>query len=354
MWRAYLIKFCLKIRFNNDLLERLRGNPKLREVCGFGSEVPSESAFSRFISRLADHQPLVHQCLVGLTNKLRKALPSLGKVVAIDSTLFPSYSNPNRRHVSDPDARWGLKHSARAKVGGEEFGWGYKMHLLSDTTHGLPLDFIITPVIQGDSPMLPSVVQQAQQTYPWLRPQFLLADKGYDSQANHAFLVKKGVTPVIHLRKGHNGALHGGIYTADGAPTCLGQVGMEYHGTDRNTGHHLFRCPKGGCHLRAKSNWNVRYCDSEVWEDPTNNLRVIGVLPRSSKLWKILYAQRMSIERVFRSLKHSRGLELHCARGMRRILLHATMSVLTYQATALARVRAGDPRMMRTMWVEVD
>ena len=55
MWRAYLAKFLLKIRFNNQLLERLRGSRKLREVCGFGDDVPSESAMSRFVNRLADH-----------------------------------------------------------------------------------------------------------------------------------------------------------------------------------------------------------------------------------------------------------------------------------------------------------
>ena len=38
MLRAYLAKFILNIRYNNQLLERLRGNRKLREVCGFGDE----------------------------------------------------------------------------------------------------------------------------------------------------------------------------------------------------------------------------------------------------------------------------------------------------------------------------
>ena len=57
---------------------------------------------------------------------------------------------------------------------------------------------------------------------------------------------------------------------------------------------------------------------------------------------------------MFRSLKHSRGLEGHCMRGMRKILLQTTLSVLTFQATALARVKAEDSRRMRTMWVEVD
>ena len=61
----------------------------------------------------------------------------------------------------------------------------------------------------------------------------------------------------------------------------------------------------------------------------------------------------MSIERVFRSLKHSRGLEGHCVMGMRKIKLLATLSVLTFQATALTRLKAKNPDRMRQMGVTV-
>ena len=165
MLRAYLSKLVLKIRYNNQLLERLRGSRKLREVCGLGNNVPSESVLSRFVTRLADHQDLLDQCLVKLTNEVRELvptvkrrpkrqdqpLPPLGAVLAVDSTLFETYSNPNRSVVSDPDARWGLKHSAKTKEGKKEWGFGYKMHLVSDATHGVPLAFTITPANESDS-----------------------------------------------------------------------------------------------------------------------------------------------------------------------------------------------------------
>ena len=61
----------------------------------------------------------------------------------------------------------------------------------------------------------------------------------------------------------------------------------------------------------------------------------------------------MSIERIFRSLKHSRGLKGHCMRGVRKITFQAAMSVLSYQATALTRLKAGDVGRMRTMGVKV-
>lgn len=368
MWRAYLSKFLLKIRYNNQLLERLRGSRKLRTVCGLGDDVPSESALSRFVTRLAGHQDLIEQCLVQATGELRglvptvkrrpgkqdQPLPPLGAVLAVDSSLFETYANPNRKPVSDPDARWGVKHSSKAKDGDTEWGFGYKLHLVSDATHGIPLNFTVTPANAGDTTELPPVVRKTLDAYPWLRPAYLLGDRGYDSLANHEFLVGQGITPVIHIRKPTAAdGLYDGIYTEDGSPACMGREPMEYIRTDPDTGHHLYRCRTEGCPLKTGGVKSIMHCDGEVWEDPKNNLRVIGVLPRASQGWKRLYKLRMSIERIFRSLKHSRGLEGHCVRGMRKITLQATMSVLTFQATVLARLRAGDPERMRRMSVQV-
>ena len=280
-------------------------------------------------------------------------LAPMDAIVAVDSTIFPSYSNPNRSVVSDPDARWGVKHSARAKEGGKEWGWGYKLHLLTDVTFGTPLALIVTPAHRGDTTVLPLLVRKALESHPWLNITHLVADRGYDSAANHRFLVDRDITPVIHIRSSSNGGLHQGIYTTMGAPTCLGKLEMEYVRTDLETGHHLFRCPLEGCHLIEKGTKPLRHCDHEVWEDPMVNLRVVGTMSRLSPEWKRIYRLRMGIERTFRFLKHSRGLEQHCARGMKKILLQATLSVLTYQATIMARLRVGDVSGMRRMTVRV-
>ena len=163
-----------------------------------------------------------------------------------------------------------------------------------------------------------------------------------------------GIIPVIHIRKPTaQDGLYDGIYTAEGKPTCIGQQPMEYVRTDPETGAHLFRCQAGGCPLKTEGTRAVIHCDSEVWEAQDANLRVLGPLPRFTDAWKRLYRLRMSIERVFRSLKHSRGLEGHSVRGLRKITLQATLSVLTYQMTALARLRAKDPDRMRQMTVKV-
>ncbi len=79
------------------------------------------------------------------------------------------------------------------------------------------------------------------------------------------------------------------------------------------------------------------------------NIRLFGVLRRGSEAWKALYVKRQAIERVFKSMKESRRLERHCVRGLRQITLHAMMSVLAFQVTALVRLLAGEADMMRWM-----
>ena len=214
--------------------------------------------------------------------------------------------------------------------------------------------FVVTPANENDSTQLPVVLSKTLDAHPWMQPGCLLADRGYDSLVNHQFLVGLEVIPVIHIRKPTaEDGLYDGIYKESGEPTCMGGEAMEYIRTDPETGAHLFRCRTGGCPLKTEGTKAVIHCDGKVWERPDANLRVLGPLPRFTDAWKRLYRQRMSIERVFRSLKHSRGLEGHCARGMRKIKLHATLSLLTYQATVLTRLRAGDAGRMRHMAVKV-
>ena len=72
----------------------------------------------------------------------------------------------------------------------------------------------------------------------------------------------------------------------------------------------------------------------ENCETPLRGLRLPGVL---------VYALRLAARWPVRG----------GARGLRKITLHATLSVQTFQATALARLRAGDPDRMRRMTVKV-
>ena len=348
LWRAYVGSFVLNLPHTNALIRRLEDEPRFRTLCGFGT-LPHRRTFNRFIRRLSHHADLVEATFADLTHQLKALIPGLGNEVAVDATTVRSHCNPNRKRLSDPEASWTAKNSARAKAGGKEWHHGYKVHMVADANYGLPLAHLVTTAKRNDSPELPAVIARAEALYPWFKPSAVIADRGYDSTANHEHLHGKGIVPVIHIRRStaHDG-LHEGIYTEKGVPTCLGQIPMEYVKSDPERGH-LYRCNPEGCRLAGSMRGGIRHCDTEVWEDPTRNVRLFGAIRRDGPEWKALYAKRQAIERVFKSMKESRRLERHCVRGLRQITLHAMMSALAFQATALMKLRTGQADMMRWM-----
>ena len=355
LFRARLAKDLLNIPYVVELVERLVHDQGLRDICEFDDTVPSESTFSRFYKRLEAHQPLVDECLNHLTDALREHLPDLGESVAIDSTSIEAFANPNRKVVIDPDAKWGVKHSSRSSSkDGTAWFFGYKAHFVCDANHGIPLGFAVTPGNTNDGNMFAPMLDEAMNNLPWLKPNYVIADRGYDFKKCYQAAVDRGIVPIIHIRdtKAKNSSP---VYDpVAGAPTCLGKTPMAYVRTDPETGHHLFQCAKGGCHLKPKSNGAWQYCDDEIWEHPMNNLRVLGIVARASEEWEAHYDKRQSVERLNGSLKRSRNLDTHFSRHINRMRLHVTLSLLAYQATALARMRMEGIKNLRQMRVGVN
>ena len=358
MWRAYAASFLLNLPHTNGLIRQLHVSPALRDLCGFDSELPSRRTFNRFIQRLADHIDLVEDCFTQLTSSLKEELPDLGQEVAIDATAVRTHSNPNKakegRPPSDPDAAWGVKHSAKSKSkDSTEYFFGHKVHMVADAKYGLPLAFRVTPGNESDSPELPKIMMKAYDKFDWFKPTVAMADRGYDAADNFKYLYGKKVDPIIHIRKptAHDG-LYDGVYNKDLLPLCLGNVPMEYVGTTGD-GEYVYRCMSGGCHLKESNKGGILHCDTVFAEDPTVSpelMRILGpITRRNSPKWKELYAKRWSVERLFKTLKESRRLETHCVRGAAHIALHSIMATLTYQSSALVKVRAGDKESMRWM-----
>ena len=241
-------------------------------------------------------------CFARLTHQLKLLLPDLGDEVAIDSTTVRSHCNPNRpkvrrgvKRVSDPEASWTAKNSARAKTGGKEWHHGYKVHMVADANYGLPLAHVVTTAKRNDSPELPAVMDHAETLYSWFRPTAAIADRGYDSRANHEYLDQKGILPVIHIRRMDKDS----IYTLEGVPTCLGQVPMEYVRSDPEKGH-LYRCR--GCHLAGSMRGGIRHCDTEVWEDPYSE---------HPALWRPAAGQSGMEGPLYQASGHREGVQVH-------------------------------------------
>ena len=340
LWRAHVARFLLSLPSVNDLIRRLEEDETLRLVCGFGS-LPHRTTFNRFFARLSEHQDLVDQALASLTEQLRNALPGFGEKIAIDSTTVRTHSNPRRKVVSDPEASWTGKKRSDGKT---EWHFGYKEHAMVDAVYGLPIVRFMTTGSRNDSPELPVLLEKAAETYEWFAPTHVMADRGYDGQPNHRAVLAQGAIPIIGIRSTPGRKRREGIYDDDGVPSCIGKVRMEYVRSDPEKGH-LYRCSAEGCHLKDRQ--GVRYCQDEVWENRKDNPRLFGLIRRGSQEWQDLYALRQSVERVFKSLKQSRSLGEHCVRGLKRVSLHASLSMLAFQATALYRLQSGQAEWLR-------
>ena len=347
LWRAFLASYALNLPHTNALIRRLEDSETLRDLCGF-EQLPHRTTFNRFNTRLADHQELVDAALRSLTAKLAEELPGFGEKVAIDSTVVRTHSNPHREPRSDPDASWAAKSAAGGRHK-KEWRFGYKYHAIADATYGLPIVGFVTTGSRGDSPTLPVLMDQAKAEHDWFAPKYVMADKGYDSEANHRAVLKRRAVPIIAIRKTSKKgqtSLREGIYTDDCVPTCIGLVPMEYVRTDPTHGH-LYQCRTEGCHLKDRK--GVRYCQELHWENRFDRARLFGSVRRDSAKWKELYGHRQAVERLFKGMKESRRLEAHCLRGLKKVSLHASMSALTFQATALVRHKAGRTADLRWM-----
>jgi len=102
-------------------------------------------------------------------------------------------STTARAHVSAAGAKGGQQRHAFGRSRG---GFSTKIHLKTDLD-GNPLDFHLTGGHAGDSTQFETSLDIG----PDIRPRIAMTDKGYDSQANRAAALARGITPVIPRRE---------------------------------------------------------------------------------------------------------------------------------------------------------
>ena len=351
---VHLSRYILDKEFVSEWLMELVDNPRLASICRLRGRIPSESTLCRFnakLSKIPDtYYDLVVRLVDGIGNKITELhqqdpdrYPGLATEVAIDATAISAFSNPNKKAkdggVSDKDAQWGKRHKANSP---EDMVWyfGYKMHTIADANYEFPIVFDTTHAKRSDIRLLRPLYDEAKNNFPWYGPKYFLGDKGYDSEAMHRYLRQQGTDGLIPPRKPRaKDGLYDGIFNADGDPTCMGKVGMEFVQTDPRTKRHLYRCRPEGCRLKTEGMRGILHCDDEAWFDPEDNPRAMGAIPRNSREWRRLYRKRWSVERIFNSLKHSRLLERHRYRGMAKLRTHVISTVVGFLSTMLAHLQ---------------
>jgi transposase len=205
MWKTYIAMVVLGLPTFASLIRSLQNNPMLAVACGITDSdgIPTKYAYSRFVGKLSQpcHVVMVKDIMRNLTRSLYDTLPNFGKSVAIDSTDIKAWSNGSKNPVADPDATWAAKLDTAGK---KKFYYGYKVHLIVDTTYELPVAAQVTTGSAADVRIASRVLSEARFTTGKFYPDYVIADAGYCSRSLRLLIKRqyRGV-PIIKVNKAH-------------------------------------------------------------------------------------------------------------------------------------------------------
>ena len=386
LWRAFVTGAMLGHRTRADLIAELRRNAELRAVCGFDpargtAGVPRDWVFSRFAKKLRRHQALIDAMFETMVERLGEHLPDLGRAQAVDSKALVV------RGRKPADAQVGTKTYESVQEDGtvrqSEVKWfGYKLHLLIDTTYEMPLAWKVTEATRADSPELMPLVEHLEKKHLSIheRARTLAADKGYDDGADKTDLYENhGTTPLIpprDLLSGKGGSRMRPLDERRSDTIYIGPQGevackidpfepdeskaftdMQFQGHEAKRGKLKFRCPAAAFGLECKNREACR-CKPRV-RDGKNGRIVRIALERDPRIFlpvhfrshtfARLYKGRTAVERVNARLDRVHGLEWALVDSRAAMTLRVSLSLLAMLASATAWIEAERPDQMRRL-----
>ncbi len=205
LWRTYVAMTMLNLPSFAALIRTLVNNPFIALACGITSResIPSKFAYSRFMRKLQQPKNVVQvkNIMRKLTLKCYETFPNFGKSVAIDATDLKAWSNGRKTRKSDPDAGWVVKPDTAGKL---KYVWGYKMHLMVDTTHEIPITASITKGNMADIRQATPLLRQARYITNNFYPDYVICDAGYSSGKLRSVIKKQyRAKPIIRSPKTH-------------------------------------------------------------------------------------------------------------------------------------------------------
>ncbi len=368
---------------NIELLRReLLRNGELREVCGFdlireGNAVPSKDAYSSMLKKLLKHQEDIDLMFDKVIEEIRKVLPDFGRNTAIDSKGIKSECNGKSKRKDedrrgDKDADWGKKEYRGERGDGTMWekiiSWfGYKLHLLVDTTYELPISYEVTKASKPDIEQLIPLVEKAKSAHPDIKIDILIGDKAYDSKREIVSLWDDfGIKPVLDIRNTWKDGektralwsdmVDNIVYDSKGCLYCYDMVRgikkeMAFGGFEKSRGCLKYLCPSMayGSECQGKERCGGKGYGRIVRVPLEINRRLWTPIARSSYKWERLYDSRTAVERINSRLDGSFMFEHHFIRGQAKMKMRMGLALLVMVCMALARMRMNQKEMMRSL-----
>jgi hypothetical protein len=376
LWNMQIAKIVFGHGEDADIIREMKRNVQLRYICGFeNGKVPEAHNVSRFIKLLDTHPIETLKVFIALSDTLYDIIPDFGENLALDSKW--SWSKANRRSErkkpdgrSETDAAWGIKEYKGRRADGSEWTktlrcFGFKIHLLVDAKHELPIAFILTDAAASDIKIGKEQLETLLKDRPHVlkRCKYFTADKGYDDTELILWLKNtKGVNvkSVIDKRDmwrvetekevpGHAGM----YYDEHGEVYCYSKEHAERHrmipaGYDKERDALRRKCPVKACGSECKEANTCPYCKNiriPLSTDP----RIFTQVDRTGYKWKKKYNMRSSVERVNSRIDVSFGFEERTVRGLSKMTLRYTLALSVMNAMAVGRIKQNRPDLMRSL-----
>src|SRR6516165_4634472 len=368
LWGVVVLRVALRHITTEAVLAELRRNEGLRRIIGIESEngVPHKWNMSRFEDVLGQEPHRTHLKTIFnvLIERLGIAVADLGRDTAGDATDLSARRKPAKAAQKEideglPQASGGRKEykDDEGKVTKVVEWFGYKLHLLVDVKHEVPLAYRITDTKSGDNELIEPLLRQAQGNLPGdRRIETLAYDKAADDEKVHHLLHDEGIKPLIHNRSLWRDELErplpgppgryplnvvhdeaGSVYCYDRASETPVRHRMAYIGYEKDRQTLKYRCPARHegwvCPSEQRCNEGKSY-GLVVRVDRELDLRRFPPIPRATRQFERRYKGRTAVERVNGRLKVFWGADDGNLTGARRF--HSYVGVVLVVCLGLA------------------
>ena len=385
MVQALVVRIVERIPEIKLLVRRLNSDLKFKVDCGFliSDQVPSETSFSRMITKIKDTdvlEELNSQIIHDAINEEFIKTPN----IAIDSGHFEArdQSPSKKEEQSKPEPKkrgrktkaehaqwlkekeakeaslfifekkiedqldvpydelhdqmplnpaWGVKKNSEGK---NVFWYGYKGHFAVDTKTQFILHSMISSGNLNDGKAAIPVLKGIESLFPELKMIFALMDAGYDYKAIYEQIHRmKGYSIIAYNKKNESEPIG---FDENFAPTCVREHSYRYDSFDKKYQTLKYTRPKecADCPLAEDS-----LCQKVYKIRIETDLRRYSAPARGSVSWEERYKERTSVERVIGYLKEFFQLNNVRYRTGERAKVHFNLITMVYNGMKLASMR---------------
>jgi len=278
--------------------------------------------------------------------ELAENLPEFGKDAAGDGKYLDSYAkrqdknpNPDAGDRAERDAQWGVKeHHYEDKSGNpqvkKEYHFGFKAHIVCDVKTELPIAYNVLAANSDEKKAMMDMIGKMPSQITG-RMEHLMLDRGYDSMEMIRAVKAAGIVPIVDIRNcWKDGEATRQYKDTDMVYDFEGNVYMvDDKGEQRRMHYEGYDSQKKCLRYSYKGKTNKIYVSYDE--------RVFLPVARKSKKFERLYKGRTSVERLNGRLDRDYMFEDHCIRGLRKMKLMVSLTLLTMNAMALGKIKEG-------------